>query len=460
MINVAGLAGSRMASGSESSSDPLRSKRNAVVLLRWPLVIAAAYVMMFSGSGRPSLTVAAIAVALVASNALIARLSEELVAHAGFDVILLLVDTIGLSAGLYLTEAVSSDFYLLYFFVIFIAGVSERLTSVLMGSVLASAAYLSITLAGFTAPPVVLTPGSIALRVFFIFSVALFYGYLVERIRLDRERRQAEYVGQLETVNSRLRELVELRQAFLDSVSHELRSPLNALLGYIDLVRDGTVGEVKGPAQAYIHRAYNRGVHLMRLIEEVLNFSDISKGRTAVRLSEFDVGDMVRQIEASTRPVAEAKGLALQFDVPADVGSSQIAISSPRYCCTSSTTPSSLPRTAKFMSALHSVTRLSAADGEARSWSARSATPAQVCRPRSRSLSSRTFVSSTARRPAPTVAWVWGCRSVAAWCSSCAARSVWKARWGRGRRSLSDYRSGTSRPLCKPMATRSTRRWL
>lgn len=297
-----------------NANSPLDGKRQAVVMVRWVLVTAAAYLMLFSGTSGLQPGVLCVVALLLASNIVIGRLPDEVVAHAGFDLMVLIVDTVLLSIGFYLSSGLSSDFYLIYFFVIFLAGVSERLSSVLIGSILAAGAYVSLRWAGLTdgaASP----DGSMFLRVAFLFAVALFYGFLVERIRLDRERRTTEHYARLERVNARLRELVELREAFVGSVSHELRTPLNAMLGYIDLVRDGSVGEIKPAAAHYIDKAYGRGVHLMRLIEELLSFAHLAKGQVEVQLDPVDVEALVERVRAAAEPSARAKGLRLRVEL-------------------------------------------------------------------------------------------------------------------------------------------------
>lgn len=302
-----------------SGVEILQSKRQAVVMVRWVLVTAASYLMLFSASSEPGLGVLAIVGLLLASNVIIGRLSEEVVAHAGFDLMVLLVDTVLLSLGFYLSNGLSSDFYLVYFFVIFLAGVSERLSAVLLGSLLAAGAYVSLRWAGLTS--IGEPEGSMALRVSFIFAVAIFYGFLVERIRVDREKRQVEHYARLERVNERLRELVELREAFVGSVTHELRTPLNAMLGYIDLLREGSVGEIKPAAAHYIDKAYGRGMHLMKLIEELLSFANLSKGEVDLEVEAVDVRALLERVRTATEPSARAKGLTYRVDVHPDVGS-------------------------------------------------------------------------------------------------------------------------------------------
>lgn len=300
-----------------SGVDALQSKRQAVVMVRWVLVTAASYLMLFSGSSNPNAGVLAVVGLLLVSNIAIGRLPDAIVAHPGFDALVVLVDTVLLSIGFYLSNGVSSDFYLVYFFVIFLAGVSERLSSVLLGSLLAAGAYVSLRWAGLTTP---IPDSSMALRISFIFAVALFYGFLVERIRIDREKRQEEHYARLERVNARLRELVQLREAFVGSVSHELRTPLNAMLGYMDLVREGSVGEIKPAAAHYIDKAYGRGVHLMKIIEELLSFASMEKGLIEVEPSLTDVRALVDKVRGAIEPSVKAKGLDLRVEISPSVG--------------------------------------------------------------------------------------------------------------------------------------------
>jgi len=302
-----------------AGADQLQDKKAAIVSLRWLLVIAAAYLMLFTGQVH-NIWVGTIVVLMLTCNVVISRLPESVVQHAGFDLTVLVIDTVLLSAGLYCTAAISSDFYLLYFFVIFLAGASEKLASVLLGSILASVAYVSVVSMSPHPVSAALVPRDLALRLFFIFGVALFYGVLVDRVRRDRERRQTEYVTFLEGLNDRLRELVELKQAFVGAVSHELRTPLNALLGYLDLLRDGTIGEVSGAVWEYIDKAYRRGQHLFQLIEELLTFANLSRGRTAIHLADTDISVVLNKVYNSVQPAAQVKGLAFHVEIAPDVG--------------------------------------------------------------------------------------------------------------------------------------------
>ena len=294
----------------------MANKRKAIVTLRWLLIIAAAYTMLFAGKGT-SFIADGVVICLLLCNLVIARLPDAIVNHPFFEVGLLLVDTTLLSIGFYLTRALSSDFYILYFFVIFLAGVSERLTLVLIGALLVCAAYVSIMWVEHANHS--LSLDDLVLRLLFILAVALFYGFLVERVRQDREQGRAQYVEQLEKVNAQLRELVELKEAFLGAVSHELRTPLNAMVGYIDLIREGTAGPVRGRVRAYVDRVHQQALHLSRMIEELLSFENLARGRVAERAVETDMNELTAVLNEHCEPEANAKGLKLQFIISPEV---------------------------------------------------------------------------------------------------------------------------------------------
>jgi len=295
--------------------NPLSDKKRAVVLLRWLVVIAGSYLLLSTTRFDPPPAVAAVVAVLLASNVVIGRLPGAIVSHPGFDLALLLFDTVTLTAGLYLTRSIGTDFYLLYFFVILLAGIGERLKWVLTGCVLAGVAYLWLgwTFTGGSA--VLVAESNLGLRVFFLFSVSLCYGFLVERIWIDRERRQAEYVARLEAMNVKLRELAELKHAFVSAVSHELRTPLNAMLGYVDLVREGVVGEVRGTAWEYLDRAYRRGRHLLVLIEELLDFAKLHQSRAVAQIADTNLDALVDAVRLRAEPPARAKGLDICFEL-------------------------------------------------------------------------------------------------------------------------------------------------
>lgn len=138
-----------------------------------------------------------------------------------------------------------------------------------------------------------------------------------------RKRAEAEleqYRSRLESlVDERTADLVLARNAaeaankaksiFLSNMSHELRTPLNAILGFSSLMmRDRSQGEEQRRTLEII---YHSGASLLDLINNVLEMSQIEAGRVQLDSVPFDLGSMLRDLGATMRLRAQAKGLNL-----------------------------------------------------------------------------------------------------------------------------------------------------
>src|SRR5206468_5021177 len=124
-----------------------------------------------------------------ASNIFLTWLVPRFHSQYRFDLAVVLLDTVMVSVGLALTGAASTEFYVVYFLVMFVSALTERLSLVVGAAVLISAAHL-YTESRFIALPDLLNPRYI-LRIPFLFVVAMFFGHLVEDAR-SREREADE----------------------------------------------------------------------------------------------------------------------------------------------------------------------------------------------------------------------------------------------------------------------------
>ena len=98
------------------------------------------------------------------------------------------------------------------------------------------------------------------------------------------------------------------KSEFLANMSHELRTPLNAIIGYSEMLEEEA--EEQG-AEAFVpdlKKIHGAGKHLLELINAVLDLSKIEAGKMELYLETFAVPDMVRDITAVIRPLAEKNG--------------------------------------------------------------------------------------------------------------------------------------------------------
>jgi signal transduction histidine kinase len=103
---------------------------------------------------------------------------------------------------------------------------------------------------------------------------------------------------------------------FLATISHELRTPMNAVLGYTDLI----AGEIYGPVSAlqkdHLGRVRSSGKHLLGLIEELLGYARVEAGEEVVRPEPVVLVDVVEESLVLVRPLAMKKGLLIRVEGP------------------------------------------------------------------------------------------------------------------------------------------------
>ncbi|KAA0122011.1 HAMP domain-containing protein [Methylobacterium sp. P1-11] len=103
---------------------------------------------------------------------------------------------------------------------------------------------------------------------------------------------------------------------FFANMSHELRTPLNAVLGYSELLADGLYGPLSEKASEALERIQINGRHLLSLINDVLDFTKIEAGLLTLDIQDYALGALIESVTVAASSLAQAKGLALQTDVP------------------------------------------------------------------------------------------------------------------------------------------------
>ncbi|HUF70809.1 MAG TPA: chemotaxis protein CheB [Longimicrobiales bacterium] len=103
---------------------------------------------------------------------------------------------------------------------------------------------------------------------------------------------------------------------FLSTLSHEFRTPLNAILGYADLL--SIDGPLNAEQEKKVERIKAGGWHLASMIDEVLGFAKLDGGQEEVRSEPLDARSIAREAGVLVEPTAIAKGLKFFLDVPDD----------------------------------------------------------------------------------------------------------------------------------------------
>jgi len=133
----------------------------------------------------------------------------------------------------------------------------------------------------------------------------------------ELERRVAERTAELSAANERLRELDRMKSQFLAMMSHELRTPLNSIIGFTGILRQGLAGPVNEEQTKQLGITYQSALHLLSLINDLLDLSRLEAGKMRPEHLPFDFSDVVTEALANVTAMASCKGLRLVSDVPA-----------------------------------------------------------------------------------------------------------------------------------------------
>jgi signal transduction histidine kinase len=139
-----------------------------------------------------------------------------------------------------------------------------------------------------------------------------------DRKRAERELLQT--LGREQQMRERLQELDRLKTDFVSAVSHELRTPLSSILRYVEMLIDGSGGELT-EQQLGVLGVVDRNAHrLLALIEDLLTISRIEAGTFRLVLAPVDVQTLVEAARQAVLPDLAGRRLNLTVKVDEDTG--------------------------------------------------------------------------------------------------------------------------------------------
>lgn len=121
-------------------------------------------------------------------------------------------------------------------------------------------------------------------------------------------------------LNLRIEAASSAKSQFLANMSHEFRTPLNAIIGFTEVLQDRIPGELNADQEEYLGDIHDAGLLLLRLINDVLDLSKVEAGRLELFYETFPIAQTARETISTLRGAAEKKGLSIQSILPPDLG--------------------------------------------------------------------------------------------------------------------------------------------
>ncbi|MDB5100863.1 MAG: Sensory transduction histidine kinase [Cyanobacteria bacterium RYN_339] len=130
--------------------------------------------------------------------------------------------------------------------------------------------------------------------------------------RVRGEQLQAEQIAQLQQVD-------RLKDEFLSILSHELRTPINAVMGFASILDDEVAGPLTADQHRYAQRILTSADVLLALIDDLLDMSRIQAGKFSLSPQGIQIADAVGSALATLAPLAAQKRQELRTELPADL---------------------------------------------------------------------------------------------------------------------------------------------
>lgn len=120
--------------------------------------------------------------------------------------------------------------------------------------------------------------------------------------------------NQLKTAFKELKTLDDAKSEFISISSHQLRTPISIIRGYLSMIIEGDFGKLSNEAKGAISKAANSIQQLNDIVEDILNASRIERGKLVLSPENTDVVALVSAVIETLQTKAEAKGLTLSFN--------------------------------------------------------------------------------------------------------------------------------------------------
>ena len=138
----------------------------------------------------------------------------------------------------------------------------------------------------------------------------------------DQNEKLEQQRKQINSQNFKLKELSALKSQFLANMSHEMRTPMNAIMGFAQMLLRHYPDPLSDQQVDIVKRIFTNSKNLLMMLNEVLDFSKIESGQLKLNLEKFDVNDLAVLTTEELRSLAVEKNLSLKVDV--DLENSQV----------------------------------------------------------------------------------------------------------------------------------------
>lgn len=138
----------------------------------------------------------------------------------------------------------------------------------------------------------------------------------VRELNAHLQQRIDHATQELRETNDKLRKLDETKDEFISMASHQLRTPLTSIKGYLSMVLEGDMGKINPAQQKVLSEAYSSSERMVRLIGDFLNVSRLQTGKFVIDSHPTDLTKLIDEEVDAMQRLAESHGMTLVYKRP------------------------------------------------------------------------------------------------------------------------------------------------
>lgn len=275
------------------------STKGSVILIRWPVVLIGASLILFRNGQLPlGVFFDGLIVVYAFSNAALYFVDESAFRKLRFNISLIGLDTLVLTASLLINGQTETNFFLTYFLLIIICCIFENPRMIAIVAFVAPIAYAALFF-----DPSNYRPANYLQLVFF-FVVTLFYGHFSQLVRTHR------------TLQERAEQRSQAKTELLHILSHELKTPITVIASYSQALRSATLGAINQDQEAALTKVLRQAENLATMVDVILNSASVETGAVAVNRQTVILSDFLDELKMNFDGVAGNGKLTLAWDYP------------------------------------------------------------------------------------------------------------------------------------------------
>ncbi len=138
----------------------------------------------------------------------------------------------------------------------------------------------------------------------------------IQHFNVTLQERVEEQTRKYRTANEKLKKLDETKDEFISMASHQLRTPLTSVKGYLSMVLEGDAGPLKPQQEQLLKQSFMSSQRMVNLIADLLNLSRLNTGKFVIETAPTDLRVIVDQEIAQLHETAKAKNITLTYVNP------------------------------------------------------------------------------------------------------------------------------------------------